>query len=278
MAELAVEARAKAASAPPSSRDRILAASVQVALRDGVSAMTLEAVAREAGVSKGGLLYHFASKDELIAAMSQHHAGRIQKTVEARMAADPNPRGRWFRALVQTIHGCGGGDPVMAEMPRFMIAMLAASATNPQLLDPIRERLKAVREHLLEEGPNGVRQVALWPAIFGLMLWRHLGVLADDDPVRQAIVEELLGLAEGPGPISFHRSDSMAATAEMTEPTQAGAALRCAARIGRRDCAGFGSGCCCRRSPPEGPGARRESRRCCGPRSSRSSRGRFRSA
>ena len=56
-------------AAPLSSRERILAAAVQVALREGVSAMTLEAVAREAGVSKGGLLYHFASKDELIAAM-----------------------------------------------------------------------------------------------------------------------------------------------------------------------------------------------------------------
>ena len=37
-----------------------------------------------------------------------------------------------------------------------MIAMLAASATNPKLLDPVRERLKAVREQLLEEGPNGI--------------------------------------------------------------------------------------------------------------------------
>ncbi len=187
-----------AVSGPPTSRERILAASVQVALRDGVSAMTLEAVAREAGVSKGGLLYHFASKDELIAAMLEHHAARIQKTVESRMAADPNPQGRWFRALMQTIHGCEGGDPVIPEMPRFMIAMLAASATNPKLLDPVRERLKTVREQLLEEGPNGMRQLALWPAVFGLMLWRHLGVLSDDDPARQSIVEELLALAEGP--------------------------------------------------------------------------------
>ena len=200
MAELAVDAARKVTSAPVSSRERILAASVHVALRDGVSSMTLEAVAKEAGVSKGGLLYHFSSKDELIAAMLQHHAGRIQKAIESRMAADPNPRGRWFRALIQTIHGSGGADPVMAEMPRFLIAMLAASATNPRLLDPIRERLKGVREQLLEEGPNGLRQVALWPAVFGLMLWRHLGVISDDDPVRQAIVEELLGLANGPGP------------------------------------------------------------------------------
>jgi hypothetical protein len=81
-----------------------------------------------------------------------------------------------------------------------MVAMLAASATNPRLLDPIRERLKGVREQLLAEGPNGLRQLALWPAIFGLMLWRHLGVLSDNDPIRTMIVEELIGLAEGPDP------------------------------------------------------------------------------
>ena len=42
-----------------SSREKILDAAVQVAIRDGILAMTLDAVAREAGVSKGGLIYHF---------------------------------------------------------------------------------------------------------------------------------------------------------------------------------------------------------------------------
>jgi AcrR family transcriptional regulator len=185
-----------AEGAAPSSRERLMAAAVQVALREGISAMTLDAVAKEAGVSKGGLLYHFASKDELLAAMLAHHADLCQKTIESRMASDPNPKGRWFRALVQTITGAEGACSGLPEMPRFMIAMLAASATNPRLLDPIRERLKLARERLLEDGPNGLRQVALWPAVFGLNLWRHLGVLDDDDPVRQAIVAELLKLAE----------------------------------------------------------------------------------
>ena len=34
--------------------------------RDGAQALTLDAVAAEAGVSKGGVLYHFASKRALI--------------------------------------------------------------------------------------------------------------------------------------------------------------------------------------------------------------------
>ena len=44
-------------------RDTILSAAANLVLRKGASRMTLEAVAREAGVSKGGLLYHFPSKE-----------------------------------------------------------------------------------------------------------------------------------------------------------------------------------------------------------------------
>ena len=35
----------------------------------GVAKLTLEAVAKEAGVSKGGLLYHFSNKEALIEGM-----------------------------------------------------------------------------------------------------------------------------------------------------------------------------------------------------------------
>ena len=40
-------------------RKRLLDAAAAVVRRDGAGALTLDAVAAEAGVSKGGLLYHF---------------------------------------------------------------------------------------------------------------------------------------------------------------------------------------------------------------------------
>ncbi|WP_072688547.1 TetR/AcrR family transcriptional regulator [Rhodococcus marinonascens] len=50
-------------------RDRILDALEKLLLDLGIAQVTLEAVAAEAGVSKGGLLYHFPSKEALLAAM-----------------------------------------------------------------------------------------------------------------------------------------------------------------------------------------------------------------
>ncbi|SDK51456.1 transcriptional regulator, TetR family [Glycomyces sambucus] len=49
----------------PSTRDRILNALQRILVNEGSSGVTLEKVAAEAGVSKGGLLYHFKSKSDL---------------------------------------------------------------------------------------------------------------------------------------------------------------------------------------------------------------------
>ncbi len=62
-----------------STREAILRAADRVVVDWGVSGMTLEAVAREAGVSKGGLLYHFRSKEALIGGM----IGRLIEGFEA---------------------------------------------------------------------------------------------------------------------------------------------------------------------------------------------------
>lgn len=48
------------------SRGDILAAARTVLLRDGIASVTLEAVAREAGMSKAGLYYYFSSKEALV--------------------------------------------------------------------------------------------------------------------------------------------------------------------------------------------------------------------
>ena len=49
-----------------STRDRLLDAFEKLLVAGGSRAATLDAVAADAEVSKGGLLYHFHSKDELV--------------------------------------------------------------------------------------------------------------------------------------------------------------------------------------------------------------------
>jgi AcrR family transcriptional regulator len=67
-------------------REEILAAARKVLIGSGVGAMTLEAVAAEAGMSKTGLYYYFPSKDalvfELIYATLERQARAVEDAVE----------------------------------------------------------------------------------------------------------------------------------------------------------------------------------------------------
>lgn len=60
-------------------RDRILDALEGILIDEGASTVTLESVAAAAGVSKGGLLYHFPSKAELMAGLIRRLADRAEE-------------------------------------------------------------------------------------------------------------------------------------------------------------------------------------------------------
>jgi len=105
---------------PPShTREHILQAAGRLVATEGVSALTLDAVAKSAGISKGGLLYHFPSKEALMLAMidSRHEWITLAHKEERERLADPIGPGSWHRALInvgfQHSHGC---DDVTADM------------------------------------------------------------------------------------------------------------------------------------------------------------------
>lgn len=81
----------------PSNRTRILEAAVRVAEARGFNAVTMEAVAEEAGLTKGGLIYHFGSKEELLLGIQEHLAALWEQDLEAtagKSAAEATERER----------------------------------------------------------------------------------------------------------------------------------------------------------------------------------------
>lgn len=70
-----------------SKRTGILRAATHIVQRDGVTALTYESVATEAGLTKGGLLYHFPSREEMLLALHEHVAGQWEASMEAEAGA-----------------------------------------------------------------------------------------------------------------------------------------------------------------------------------------------
>ena len=66
----------------PSARDRVLDAFETILINQGERTATLDAVAAEAGVSKGGLLYHFGSKEALVDGLIERLSALVTEDVE----------------------------------------------------------------------------------------------------------------------------------------------------------------------------------------------------
>jgi AcrR family transcriptional regulator len=86
-------------------RDSILDSAEEVVNQQGVGRLTLDVVARQAGLSKSGLLHHFPSKDALIDAILARTVQTWQASLQ--QAAESLPPGPYptARALLQCCLG-----------------------------------------------------------------------------------------------------------------------------------------------------------------------------
>ena len=111
-----------------------MTAAMEVAAEAGARHVSLDAVARKAGISKGGLLYHFPKKSDLTRALVEHHLAGIDEATRraAGNAATPNAVAR---ALIEAYLDkmqiyCSGQRPT---------GVFAALAENPGLMEPVRD-------------------------------------------------------------------------------------------------------------------------------------------
>lgn len=87
-------------SRPPLARERVLDAFQRILIDDGERAATMEATARAAGVSKGGLLYHFASKEALESGVLDRLRMLVDDDLHAMNAAPEGPIAYFVRTSV----------------------------------------------------------------------------------------------------------------------------------------------------------------------------------
>lgn len=174
----------------------IIDAAGRVILRDGVAGLTLEAVAAEAGLSKGGLLYHFGTKEALLEGM----VGRLIEVTEARIAAhletDAAP-GRRTRAFLRTC--TVDGAPDTGPDGRLGVAVLAAGATEPALLDALRARQAAWRRPMRDDGIDPATAHLVSLAADGLWLNDIFGLPVLTEAERRAVLDRAEALTRPDG-------------------------------------------------------------------------------
>jgi AcrR family transcriptional regulator len=179
---------------PEAVRRALLDRAAELAVAQGLAAVTVQAVADAAGVTKGGFMHHFPSKQALIDAVFQELLDALDRDLDARIAADPDARPEtpskawglftraYLDAVLDMVPGTGGGP-----WAALYVSMLA----DPDLR-------------------------ALWAGWYEARLERHR---ATDDDVRLAAVRTAadgIWLADLTGITIKGRADLHALLRDMT--------------------------------------------------------------
>ncbi|WP_374374958.1 TetR/AcrR family transcriptional regulator [Dongia sp.] len=176
-----------------STRDHIIDAALSVVRTQGVGSLTLDEAARLAGISKGGVLYHFKTKEALIQGMVARLADKCDRLQQEHYDALPVGANRWARALVATSF-----DPEAPTTDPAGCALLAAIATNPSLLEPLEETISAGFRRLTEDSDDPAMALLVALAMDGMWLHRLVGSPVLDDETRNTVRERALALLTPP--------------------------------------------------------------------------------
>jgi AcrR family transcriptional regulator len=181
-------------NSPPvaDARTRILDAAERIVQAKGVAGLTLDAAAKEAGVSKGGLLYHFGSKEALLIGLLTRLATYIEADFQGVLAQQPAGKGRTARAMLAWTFD--HPDSVCEQHERAAGVFLAAFHQDPALLDPIRRVFDRVRASLREDGLPPGHAMAVMAACDGLFMSRVFEMYELSDEEGRALRDALTTL------------------------------------------------------------------------------------
>ena len=177
-------------------RRAVLDAAARAVVHHG-AAVSLDGVAREAGVSKGGLMHHFRSKDELMAALADDLFDQFERAVRERVEPDDAAPGRLLRAYVRATfddleHGLGPVEPT---------TLMATLSSFPEAARRSHERYRRWNHVLAEDGADPERTILVMRACDGASIAPLFeGPLG---PEELAMTRDLLlRLASGTGPVA----------------------------------------------------------------------------
>ena len=187
-------------------RERILDAAFSVFSQRGYRAAGVDEVGRQAETSKGGVYFHFPTKESLFLELLKTTADRLVGKVERTMAPYDDPIDRADVAL-RTVLGVFAGHRTMARL--FLIDAVGAGSEFQAELQRLHERFSgliaeqldaAVEEGTIEPLDTQVAAMAWFGALNEvvtrwLMTEQH-GRLEDTYPTLRAILLRSVGIPE----------------------------------------------------------------------------------
>ncbi|MET8760090.1 TetR/AcrR family transcriptional regulator [Lentzea sp. NPDC004782] len=175
----------------PRTRREVIEAAARALTAHGPG-VSLDTVAKEAGVSKGGLLHHFRSKQALLVGLIDEWFDRYDRIVESLLEPEDTP-GRWTRAHIRATFT---PDDLWSH-PSVVTALLGV----PELQQRLDVAATRWRQQTDSDGLHPQRADLISRALDGVtledLLWR-----GQETPEKRAYTRDLLlKLTEQSGPL-----------------------------------------------------------------------------
>ncbi|PPG37457.1 TetR/AcrR family transcriptional regulator [Pseudoclavibacter sp. RFBA6] len=170
-----------------SKREVILDAALSVVKSHGVTAVTFDSVATASGMTKGGLLYHFPSKDAMVLALHEHQAQQWEQQLINALGRRPEDATQderlaaYARVSVQSVTG-----------PELLLMLEASS--DETLNRPWQEvigRWSPDPTSIDPADPAALQKMIIYLAADGLWLNNSIGATPMPRKLREALAEHL---------------------------------------------------------------------------------------
>ncbi len=144
--------------------------------------LSLDAVARRAGLSKGGLLYSFPTKAKLLEALVEQHVGEFDESLREEEAKRNHGPDSVVQACIEVYRAefvCNEPEPS---------GILAAIANDPGFIEPIRRYNRQLWQRMKDNSEDPTLALIAYLTIEGL---RSLKLFEMDVPSRDEQIEAI---------------------------------------------------------------------------------------
>ncbi|ABB12500.1 TetR family transcriptional regulator [Burkholderia lata] len=181
----------------PTRSERTRTAAIQAALaileRDGPGKLTFDAISRESGISKGGLMHQFRTKGDVLNALMEHQQDYYQRFQREYLAArDPGETQPTLSAQIATMR------EVIDQQPSAALAIMAALVEDPAPLQQVRDIDAENAKRIAAESGDPDLALLRWKAAWGLALSAMFGLCPLSADERARLFDRLLDESQWP--------------------------------------------------------------------------------
>ncbi len=171
----------------PSNRTKILDAAARVIQRNGVTGLTFDSVAAEAELTRGGLMYHFRSREVLVESLHEH-LSKMWEDSMLELVGKPFEQTTAQERFVAYTQACA------QSATRAELLFILDASTSPEHTPPWASILEKWAPPPPDKNSDTAAALALFIARLagdGLWVYESLSNQPLDAEMRQNVVREL---------------------------------------------------------------------------------------